>query len=98
RSRECPSLRPRSSLRPGTPLPFAGGGTGQPQILAQGRALVLGAEDAALLQPRHDLPGEGLEATGLVGHLQGEPVGGTVLEPVLQTVRDLVRGSDEVAL
>ena len=64
-------------------------------MVAQGRAGVVGAEQAALLQDRHDLIGEGVELAGEEGRHDVEAVGGAGLEPIFQHVGDLGRTADQ---
>src|SRR6185503_3640858 len=66
----------------------------QAEVLAQGPALVLGAEDAAALQLGHDLVDEVVEPARQVGEHDVEAVGGFGLEPLLHLVGDHRRRAD----
>ena len=63
----------------------------QAEMVAQRRAVVLAAEQAALLQDRHHEIDEIVEAFGEVGRHDVEAIGGALLEPVLQRVGDRLR-------
>jgi hypothetical protein len=64
-------------------------------MVAEGPAGVLGAEEAARLQDGDHFVGEGLEAARQPWRHDVEPVRGAVLEPALDLVRYLHRGSGE---
>ena len=64
-------------------------------MLAQGRAGVLGAEQAASLQFGHDVVDEVVEPAGQVRRHDVEAVGGALVEPVLDLVGDLLGGAGE---
>ena len=70
-----------------------------PEVLAQRRALVLVAEQAAPLQLGHDAVDERGERRRERGRDQVEPVGGAGAEPLVDRVGDLLRraGHDAVA-
>ena len=68
----------------------------QTKVIAQGLAGVVGAEQAALLQDRHDFIGEGVELAGEERWHDVQAVGGTCLESVLQHVGDLCRTADQL--
>ena len=70
-------------------------GLRQAVVVAQGLAGVVLAEQAALAQDRHHLLGENVEAAGQPGRHDVEAVGGAVLEPGLDIVRDLLRRSGD---
>ena len=87
-STTCASGRHRLRAMPASRL-------GQAEVVAQGRALVLGAEHAALLQQRHDLVDELVEAAGRDVRDQDEAVAGVGLDEVVDRVGDRGRGADE---
>ena len=70
-------------------------GAFQTKVIAQGRAGVVGAEQAALLQDRHDPVGEGVELAWEEGRHDVEAIGGAGLEPVFQDVGNLRRTADQ---
>ncbi|MNR53208.1 hypothetical protein D3C85_1731820 [compost metagenome] len=67
----------------------------QAKIVAQGAAAVLVAEQAALLQDRHDQFGEILQAVGQQ-RVDDETVRRTFFEPLLNRVGDVLGGADEI--
>jgi len=67
----------------------------QAEMLAQGAAFVLCAEQAAPLQFRHDKRGEGIELARKIGWHHVEAVGRAALEPCLEFVGDLRRRTDD---
>src|ERR1700722_2474424 len=71
---------------------------GQPEVVAQRRAGVLMPEDPALAQQGHHVIDEQLEPGREVVSAQVEPVGGPLVEPVLDGVRDLLRRADDLAV
>src|ERR687897_3025901 len=71
------------------------GGTLQAEVIAQRRAGVVGAEQAALLQAWHDLGDEGVELPGKERRQDVKAVGGARAEPSLQHVGDLSAGADQ---
>ena len=71
---------------------------GQPEVLAQRAAGVLGAEEAAPLKNRHHAIDEVLQAVRQRVRHQVEVVGRTALEPVLDVVGDLFGGADDDAV
>ena len=62
-------------------------------MVAQGLAGIFFAKQPALSQDRHHLFSENVEPAGQPGRHDVEAVGGTVLEPGLDVVRDLFRRS-----
>jgi hypothetical protein len=64
-------------------------------VLPQGLAGVLGAEQPAPAEDRDHVIGECLEAGGQRGGHHVEAIGGALVEPVLDGVRDLLRGAGE---
>src|SRR5690606_22469416 len=67
------------------------GRTGQAEVVTQGGSGVLGAEQAPVLQDRHDLLGEGLEQLRVQRRHHVEAVGGPVEEPLGDDVGDVGR-------
>ena len=77
---------------------FPGGGpppTRQAKVLAQRAALVVGAEDAALLQQRHDRVGELVQAARGDVRDEDEAVAGVGLDEIVDRLRDGGRRADE---
>ena len=62
----------------------------QPQILAQGLACIVLAEQAAALEFRHDEAHEVLVGAGNVGRGNDETVAGALDEPLLEPIGNLL--------
>ena len=62
-------------------------------MLAPHLAFIGGAEEAAPLQQRNDLRGEGVEHRRQQRRHDVETVGGTVKKPVLDQISNLFRGA-----
>ena len=67
----------------------------QPEVFAQGAALVVGAEKTTLLQKRNHSVGEVLQATRQNIRHQIEAVGSAAFEPVFDIVGNLFRCADD---
>ena len=85
-----PSLLGQPAAGPGVAVL----GDGQAEVAAQGRRLVLVADDAALLQDRDDLFAEAAPLAG-VGDVDVEAVEGARLEPLADLVGDRARRAGE---
>src|SRR5690606_41980574 len=73
-------------------------GTGQTEVLTQGAALVLGAENAAFLQFRHYQVDEVLEIVRQQRWLEVEAVRGAIEEPVFDLIGDIRRRTHHRAM
>src|SRR5690606_7010287 len=74
-----------------------GAGPREAEVLAQGRALVLGAERPALLEQRDDSVEDVVEPARREVRDEDEAVGRVLLDMAVDVVRDLLRSADEPA-
>ena len=86
-----PSATPSATRAPASII----AGRREPEVPAQGRGLVLGPQHAALLEQRHDLVDEPVEAGRREVRGEHEAVGAVGLDEVVHLLGDLRRRADE---